>query len=156
MCLLSQTFRPAALFPRRADVACLTLPYPLRFVQCGGMPADAQLLVHLCSRSQWDSARSDGGIRPEPAVGFVHLSTQSQVHLPANRLFAGRADLVLLYLDPRRLGSPVRWEPGVPGDPAEMVFPHLYGPLPADAVVTVEVYRPGPDGRFPELSTAGS
>lgn len=155
MCLLSQTFWLAGLFPRRADVACLTLPDRPSFVQCGGMPPDPQLLVHLCSRPQWDAARRDGGIRPEPAVGFVHLSRQEQVHLPANRLFAGRTDLVLLYLDPARLGSPVRWEPGMPGDPAGMVFPHLYGSLSADAVVTVEAYRPGPDGRFPELSTGG-
>jgi uncharacterized protein (DUF952 family) len=58
---------------------------------------------------------------------------------------------VLLYLDPDRLGAPVRWEPGVPGDPASMLFPHLYGPLLVDAVVDVRPYRPGPDGRFAEV-----
>lgn len=84
-------------------------------------------------------------------MGFIHLSTQAQVHLPANRIFAGRTDLVLLYLDPERLGSPLRWEPGVPGDPEAMLFPHLYGPLPVDAVVGVEDYREGPDGTFPPL-----
>jgi len=71
--------------------------------------------------------------------------------LPANRLFAGRVDLVLLYLDPDRLGAPVRWEPGAPDDPAAMLFPHLYGPLPADAVVDVRPYVPGTDGRFEPL-----
>jgi uncharacterized protein (DUF952 family) len=121
------------------------------FVQCGGVHPNPQLLVHLCSRPQWETARHSGEIRPEPAIGFIHLSTQAQVHLPANRIFAGHSDLVLLYLDPDRLGSPVHWEPGVPGDPAAMVFPHLYGPLPVGAVVVVEDYRPGPDGTFPAL-----
>lgn len=120
-------------------------------MQCGGVHPDPQLLVHLCGLSDWDRAREHGQIEPDPGVGFVHLSTQQQVHLPADRLFAGRTDVVLLYLDPDRLGSPVRWEPGVPGDPEAMVFPHLYGPLPAAAVVHVEDYRPGPNGRFPVI-----
>ena len=81
-------------------------------------------------------------------VGFVHLSTPEQVYLPANRLFSGRDDLVLLRLDPARLDAPVRWEPGVPSDPESMRFPHLYGPLPIAAVTAVLDYRPGPDGYF--------
>ena len=84
-------------------------------------------------------------------VGFVHLSAPQQVHLPANRLFAGRTDLVLLHVDPRALGSPVRWEPGVATDPESMLFPHLYGPLPVEAVIDVTSYLPGPDGRFPRV-----
>ncbi len=112
---------------------------------------DTQLLVHLCGLREWENARRRGEIAPGPDVEFVHLSSQAQVHLPANRLFAGRTDLVLLYLDPERLLSPVRWEPGVPGDPEAMVFPHLYGPLPVEAVVHVGDYRPGPDGTFPQL-----
>ena len=71
------------------------------------------------------------------------------MHLPANRLYAGRTDLVLLYLNPNLLGAPVRWEPGVPTDPESMRFPHLYGPLPAAAVIAVTPYSPGPDGSFP-------
>ena len=111
------------------------------------------LLVHLCSVDEWDQARSVGELRPDSLeqVGFVHLSAQHQVHLPANRLFAGRADLVLLYLDPDRLDAPVRWEPGVASDPAAMLFPHLYGPLRVDAVVKVRPYAPGPGGRFAEV-----
>jgi uncharacterized protein (DUF952 family) len=104
----------------------------------------------MCTAQQWEQARTAGSRVPETfaADGFVHLSTTAQVHLPANRLFAGRTDLVLLYLDPARLGAELRWEPGVPTDPDSMVFPHLYGPLPAAAVTAVTAYRPGPDGAF--------
>lgn len=109
------------------------------------------LLVHLCGRDEWSRARRCGEIRPDASGGgrFIHLSTPDQVHLPANRLYRGRDDLVLLHIDPARLDSAVRWEPGVATDPASMLFPHLYGPLPATAVIRVTDYRPGPDGTFP-------
>lgn len=114
------------------------------------MNAASPVLVHLCSAREWRSARALGEHRPGSlsANGFVHLSTPEQVHLPANRLYAGRTDLVLLRIDAARLSSPVRWEPGVPGDPVAMVFPHLYGPLPTSAVISVTPYLPDADGRF--------
>jgi uncharacterized protein (DUF952 family) len=111
------------------------------------------VLVHLCSVGDWSVAQTEGELRPESldSAGFVHLSTPEQVHLPANRLYRGRDDLVLLHIDPTHLASPIRWELGVATDPESMVFPHLYGPLPVDAVIHVTSYRPGTDGSFPEL-----
>jgi len=81
-------------------------------------------------------------------VGFVHLSSPEQVHLPANRLYGGRTDLMLLRLDAARLCSPVYWEPGIPTDPDGMVFPHLYGPLPVAAVISATAYLPDRHGVF--------
>jgi uncharacterized protein (DUF952 family) len=111
------------------------------------------VLVHICGADEWRSAQVSGEHRPQSLVasGFVHLSTPEQVHLPANRLYPGRSDLVLLRIDPARLSSPVRWEPGVSADPDAMVFPHLYGPLPAIAVISVTPYRPDADGRYAPL-----
>ncbi|GGG08454.1 glutathione S-transferase [Rhodococcoides trifolii] len=112
-------------------------------------------LVHICTLSDWLACKGTGEHRP-PSLdehGFVHLSTPAQVHLPANRIFAGRRDLVLLRLDPSRLGSPVKWEPGVPTDPGGMLFPHLYGPLPASAVTAVVDYRPDESGVFSAAAT---
>lgn len=105
------------------------------------------MLVHLCSAQEWADARAAGELRPGPA-GFIHLSTPQQVHLPANRLFGGRTDLLALMVDPRGLSAPLRWEPGVPGDPEAMLFPHLYGALPVTSVVQARPYRPGPGGGF--------
>jgi uncharacterized protein (DUF952 family) len=107
-------------------------------------------LVHICSLQDWESASSVGELVPSSLqdVGFVHLSAVEQVHLPANRLYSGRTDLVLLYLNPNLLDSPLWWEPGVPEDPASMLFPHLYGPLPVRAVTNVTPYLPGSEGSF--------
>jgi uncharacterized protein (DUF952 family) len=110
-------------------------------------------LTHLCTTDEWESTKEVGERRP-PSLdgqGFVHLSAREQVHLPANRLFAGRGDIVLLRLDPNLLGAPVRWEPGVPSDPEAMTFPHLYGPLPVAAVISVTPYLPDAGGRFAAL-----
>jgi uncharacterized protein (DUF952 family) len=119
------------------------------------------VLVHLCGQEEWFRARGHGGISPEasgldPQAEFIHLSTPEQVHLPANRLYRGRGDLVLLHIDPALLDSPVRWEPGVATDPESMLFPHLYGPLPVRAVIRVTAYPPGPDGTFPPAASPDS
>jgi uncharacterized protein (DUF952 family) len=78
------------------------------------------------------------------ADGFIHLSTREQVVRVANARFAGARDLVLLCVAVDRLGAPLRYEIGDPGS-AEL-FPHLYGPLTADAVVEVLPFVEGPDG----------
>ena len=118
-----------------------------------GVVSEARDLVHLCSRAEWQLAQQRGEHQPESlgSAGFVHLSTPEQVHLPANRLYSGRTDLLLLRIDAARLTSPVRWEPGVPSDPGEMVFPHLYGALPCAAVISVTPYLPAADGHFSPL-----
>jgi uncharacterized protein (DUF952 family)/GNAT superfamily N-acetyltransferase len=83
------------------------------------------------------------------AEGFVHLSTPEQVHVPAQALFPGRRDLVLLVVDPARLTDPVRLEARLPPHPDGLLFPHLYGPLPTSAVIAVVAYRPPAPLRLP-------
>ncbi|GBG35811.1 glutathione S-transferase [Mycobacterium montefiorense] len=123
------------------------------FLELTTVTIAADLLVHLCGIEEWSDAQRRGEIRPEGTAVFIHLSAPEQVHLPANRLFCGRQDLVLLHIDPGLLDSPVRWEPGVPTDPEAMLFPHLYGPLPLAAVKKVTEYLPGPGGTFAPVVT---
>jgi len=118
----------------------------------------AAVLVRLCSEEEWSGAQHRGFFPPEAAgpeaEAFVHLSTIEQVHLPANRLYRDRGDMMLLYLDAAALDAPVRWERGVPTDPESMLFPHLYGPLPVQAVIKAVAYPPAADGSFPALRGA--
>ncbi|MDG3011409.1 DUF952 domain-containing protein [Rhodococcus sp. D2-41] len=104
----------------------------------------------MCTTDDWPTASGREHYRPDSfaADGFVHLSTPGQVELPANRLFHGRDDVLLLVLDPDLLDAPLRWEPGVPTDPAAMRFPHLYGPIPVCAVRRAVPYRRDAGGRF--------
>ena len=57
----------------------------------------------------------------------------------------GRRDLVLLVIDPARLAAELVYE-----DCYEVgqAFPHIYGPLNLNAVVSVVPFPPLPDGTF--------
>ncbi|GAA3024018.1 DUF952 domain-containing protein [Actinokineospora globicatena] len=107
------------------------------------------MILHITFRALWPAVE----ITPLDGDEFVHCSDPGTVHLPANRLFAGRTDLLLLEVDPARLGVPLRWEPGDPPIPGGPWFPHVYGPIPAAAVVEAHDFQPGPDGTF-ELPAA--
>ena len=107
-------------------------------------------LTHMTTPAAWRVALSAGSL-VVPSLhteGFTHLSSPHQVAVPANAIYPGRDDLLLLVIDPVRLGGEVRWEPGAHDDVGAMQFPHLYGPLPVAAVTSVVPYRPDPDGRF--------
>jgi uncharacterized protein (DUF952 family) len=84
--------------------------------------------------------------------GFIHCSYPHQVRDVANRIFAGRPDLVLLEIDPTRLTCAVVDE-NLEGGP--QLFPHIYGRLPLSAVVQIHQLPCGDDGRFelPETVT---
>ncbi|OZM73152.1 glutathione S-transferase [Amycolatopsis antarctica] len=110
------------------------------------------MILHICAAADWMAAQQGGTSDYRAAslddAGFVHCSDRGTLHLPANALYAGRADLVLLEIDETRLDVPVRWEPGVPPAPGAPWFPHVYGPVPLNAVVAVHEFLPGPDGVF--------
>jgi uncharacterized protein (DUF952 family) len=102
-------------------------------------------LFHIARIADWEQAQSDGAYRVSTLgkllddEGFIHLSFAHQVKLVADAFYRGMTDLVLLELDPERLGAPVVIESG---------FPHLYGEIGVDAVKLARPYRPGPDGTF--------
>jgi uncharacterized protein (DUF952 family) len=160
---LSQTYTVFALFPDRYRVCRFSRVFPAAAGHPIKLPTvvpAGEVLIHMCGIDTWSRAQTQGVIRPEASgsagdVPFIHLSTPQQVHLPANRLYRGRQDLVLLHVDPALLDSPVRWEPGVPTDPESMLFPHLYGPLLVAAVIRVSAYLPAPDGSFLPVAGAG-
>ena len=63
----------------------------------------------------------------------------------ANAYYQGVPDLVLLVIDPERVRPELRYE-HVPGQ--DRPYPHIYGPLNADAVLAARPFTPGPDGEF--------
>lgn len=106
------------------------------------------MILHIASRAEWERARADGELRADSLAtqGFTHCSDYGTVHLPANAIYPGRTDLLLLVVDPDQV--PVRWEPGDPPVPGGPWFPHVYGPIPVAAVLAAHEFPPEPDGTF--------
>lgn len=108
-------------------------------------------IYHLALAADWAQAQRSGEYRISTRgrtldeEGFIHASTEGQVAPVANAFYAGAGDLVVLVIDPARLRSEVRYEQ-VPG--FEAPFPHIYGPLNADAVVRTLSLDRDAEGRF--------
>ena len=109
-------------------------------------------IYHIATRADWERARRDGSYttstvgRTLAEEGFIHASQAAQVADVANRFYRGVPDLVVLVIDPDRVRAEIRHE-HVPGAGAAP-FPHIYGPLNADAVVAARPLAPGRDGTF--------
>jgi uncharacterized protein (DUF952 family) len=99
-------------------------------------------VLHVTTPAAWEAAQATGELRPESLTteGFVHCSTRGQLAGTLARHFAGTGELLVLVLDVARVSSLLRWEESRPGEE----YPHLYGPLPVDAVVSTEPAGPVP------------
>jgi uncharacterized protein (DUF952 family) len=102
---------------------------------------DGEHIFHIALASDWAAAAEGGDYRTSTLgrtldeEGFIHASRRHQVD-GVRRLFYAQVTepMVLLEIDPQRL--PVPWRLEVPPGAAE-AFPHIFGPLPVDAVVAV-------------------
>jgi uncharacterized protein (DUF952 family) len=107
----------------------------------------ATLLLHIAERQSWAAAVQSGEYRPATLnhEGFIHCSLPEQVVPVADSLYRGRKGLVLLLIDPVQVPAEIRYEDCYESG---QEFPHIYGPLPVEAVKQVLDFPPGPDGRF--------
>ncbi len=114
----------------------------------GGPPT--QWLYHLALAGDWEdepkSAYTTSTLgRSLAEEGFVHCSFDSQLQQIADLVYLGRADVLLLKIDPGRLSASVRLENLDGGSDG---FPHIYGPINRDAVVKVTPVVVDEDGRL--------
>ncbi|MFF2013735.1 DUF952 domain-containing protein [Streptomyces sp. NPDC058195] len=116
----------------------------------------AELLLHLTEGPLWEAARGIGTFemstrgRTLHEEGFIHCSLPHQLDGVAEMLYgtgsgagSGDQELVVLVIDPDQLTAPVRYESAAPGGEE---FPHIYGPVPVDAVVEVRPWPRKGDG----------
>ena len=109
------------------------------------------LVYKICPAALWREAERAGRFEGAPvdrADGYIHFSTAAQAPETAAKHFSGQVDLLLVAVDRAALGPALKDEPSRGGD----LFPHLYGPLPLDAVRWVRPLPLGSNGHvFPEL-----
>jgi uncharacterized protein (DUF952 family) len=104
-------------------------------------------VYHITSENEWTEALAEGEYRSKnfETETFIHCSYVHQIEEVAGRLFGGRKDLVLLVVDPSKLSCKVVDENLQGGGE---LYPHVYGPLPLDAVIKVLPFPPKRDGGF--------
>jgi uncharacterized protein (DUF952 family) len=112
------------------------------------------LIYKIAPAALWREAEASGEFRGAPvdlADGYIHFSTAEQVGETAAKHFAGQDDLLLIAIDPLKLGEALRYEPSRGG----ALFPHLYASLPLAAVLWIKPLPRGDGGAhiFPDLAT---
>lgn len=91
----------------------------------------------ILAEAAYEAAKNEGrflGTGDDLRDGFIHLSSGPQVSGTLAKHYPGEEDLLLLTLDPDRLGDALKWESSRDGE----LFPHLYGPLNLDAIVSAD------------------
>jgi uncharacterized protein (DUF952 family) len=102
-------------------------------------------IYKIVAADLWRAAKDSGvfaGTGIDLTDGFIHLSTAAQARRTAQLFFAGQDNLVLVAVDEASVGEALKYEPSRDGD----LFPHLYGPLPLTAVLSVRPLPLGADG----------
>ena len=108
-------------------------------------------IFHLTTTREWAVAQAAGSYgrstrgRSLAEVGFIHCSFAHQVERVADFLYAGEVTVLLLVIDPAAVVAEIRVENL---DGGQELFPHVYGPLPAKAVVDTVTLHADAAGRF--------
>ncbi len=110
-------------------------------------------IYRIATAEEWRQAQAAGryaGRELDLRDGYIHFSTAAQVAETLRLHYRGQTGLVLLAVDPARLGARLKWEPARNG----ALFPHLYGVLAAADVAAATPIETDADGghRLPDLS----
>jgi uncharacterized protein (DUF952 family) len=93
------------------------------------------LIYKILLPAEWAEFEAAGRFDGSPfdhESGFIHCSSREQVGAVALGLFPDEPKLVVAAIDADALGESVRWEESDGG-----LFPHVYAPVPRDAVTAV-------------------
>lgn len=105
------------------------------------------MIYKIVNSPQWATAEEQGkflGAAIDLEDGYIHFSTAKQVKETVEKYFHGQLDLLIVAVDPDRLGADLKWEPSRGGD----LFPHLFNVLSLDSVISVNDLPLGTDGEF--------
>ncbi len=108
-------------------------------------------VFHLALADEWAAAFATGEYRESTLglsldqVGFIHMCHLNQLRGVADTFYRGRGDVMLLVIDPARVGALLINEPAAESGE---IFPHLYGALPVAAVTAAVSVGQTSDGRL--------
>jgi uncharacterized protein (DUF952 family) len=91
----------------------------------------------IFTADQWAGFEANGMFLGAPidlADGYIHMSTADQLDETLAKHFAGQVGLVIAEIDLSGFGDAIKWEVSRGG----ALFPHLYAPLPLEAVIATK------------------
>jgi uncharacterized protein (DUF952 family) len=110
------------------------------------------LIYHITTPAVWTQAQNTGEVVADSLAseGFIHCSRAHQLLAVAERHFPDVRGLLVLAIDEDAVAQwLVNEGPAGVGTPlADNVYPHIYGPIPATAVVSAIALEAATDGRF--------
>lgn len=94
-------------------------------------------IYHITTIQDWNDAK-EKGFYTTPSLeteGFIHCSEEHQVKGVLERYYKDKSNLLKLVIDLQKLRSELKYElaPSINEN-----FPHIYGPVNLDAVVSTE------------------
>ncbi|PWV47909.1 MULTISPECIES: DUF952 domain-containing protein [Nocardiopsis] len=115
-------------------------------------------VLHLTELSRW---RAGGDVEADSlgTEGFLHASPDEATMLAVANAFysAPEEALVVLVVNTEKADAEVRWEAAAPVPPPgvrpDVLFPHVYGPIPRPAVTGLRRLVRNPEGRYTALET---
>jgi uncharacterized protein (DUF952 family) len=101
----------------------------------------------MLPEAAWEAVPPAGAYRAETLAseGFIHCTAEpAMLQTVANSFYRNQpGDWLILAVDLDKVAAEVRWE-AADGH----LFPHIYGPIEADAVVKVVPFPRGEDGAY--------
>ena len=94
------------------------------------------MIYYLTTDDDWQQRRDEPVVATPGPAGFVHCCDERQVAAVRAKYFPAETPVVALTLDPTRMESETRYEPGSAGGSER--FPHVYGAINASEVVATE------------------
>jgi uncharacterized protein (DUF952 family) len=100
-----------------------------------------QFIFHIVTNSQWAAQVENESYTHDSlaAEGFIHCSTQQQLHQTIKRYYADQTTVLVLKIEASKINALIKYElaPSV-----NEYFPHIFGVINKDAIVeiiTIEV-----------------
>lgn len=99
-----------------------------------------KVLYKILTPCEWTDFQKSGSFKGSPLDqkdGFIHAALESQYSKIMEKFFKGVRPIVLIKIDATRLPQArIKIEANKPGGDT---FPHIYGTIPLEAVVSSEV-----------------
>jgi len=93
------------------------------------------IIIHIVDFDTWDKNKGNSQYFGDTlkTQGFIHCCLPEQVDEVIKNWFPGREDLIFLEIDSDKVAARLEFENS---DGGEEKFPHIYGPIEHDAIIS--------------------